>query len=164
MRATLSACRCHVDRAHINHALEARARRHGRRRDAVLTRAGLGDDALFSHPLREQDLAERVVDFVRAGVEQIFALQINLRAAEFARQPLREIKRRRPARVFAQQEREFVLKRFVLSRLLVFGGQVVQRRHQRLGHEHAAVRAEVAARVGEIFEVNHVAQKLRGVL
>ena len=32
--------------------------------------------------LREQDLAERVVDLVRAGVEQVFALEINLRAAE----------------------------------------------------------------------------------
>jgi hypothetical protein len=28
----------------------------------------------FFHPLREQDLAEGIVDFVRAGVEQIFAL------------------------------------------------------------------------------------------
>ena len=31
---------------------------------------------------RQQRLAEAVVDFVRAGVQQVFALEINLCAAE----------------------------------------------------------------------------------
>jgi hypothetical protein len=64
----------HVHRAHVNDALATEARSHCRGSDAVLPRAGLGDDTFFSHSLREQDLAERIVDFVRAGVEQIFAL------------------------------------------------------------------------------------------
>ncbi len=44
--------------------------------------AGFGDDALLAHAPREQRLAERVVDLVRAGVEQVFALEVDLGAAE----------------------------------------------------------------------------------
>ena len=53
----------------------------------MLTRAGFGDDALLSHALGEQSLAEAVVDLVRAGVQQVFALQIDLRAAQFLGEP-----------------------------------------------------------------------------
>jgi hypothetical protein len=40
----------------------------------VLTRACFGDDSLFAHALGEQSLAEAIVDLVRAGVQQVFAL------------------------------------------------------------------------------------------
>ena len=71
----------HVFRAHIDNAFEPEQRAHRRGRHAVLARAGFGDDAALAHAPRQQDLAERVVDFVRAGVEQIFALEIDARAA-----------------------------------------------------------------------------------
>ena len=45
--------------AHVDHALEAEQRAGGRRRDAVLAGAGLGDDPGLAHPLGEQRLAER---------------------------------------------------------------------------------------------------------
>ena len=64
----------HVDLAHVNHALGTEARCDGGGSDAVLSGAGLGDDAAFAHSLGEKNLAERVVDFVRAGMKQIFAL------------------------------------------------------------------------------------------
>ena len=51
----------------------------------MLAGAGLGDNAAFAHSLREQDLSKRVVDFVRAGVKQIFALEVDLRAGETIR-------------------------------------------------------------------------------
>ena len=40
----------HVLGAHVDDAVEAELRAHGRRRDAVLARAGLGDDPLLSEP------------------------------------------------------------------------------------------------------------------
>ena len=51
----------------------------------MLAGAGLGDDALLAHAPREQDLAEHIVDLVRAGVVQLLALEIDLGAAELAR-------------------------------------------------------------------------------
>ena len=56
----------HVLGAHEDDALEPEARAGGRRRDAVLAGAGLGDDPRLAEPPREHDLAERVVDLVRA--------------------------------------------------------------------------------------------------
>ena len=70
----------HVDRAHVDGAGQAEARAGRRARHAVLAGAGLGDDALRAEPLREQRLAERVVDLVRAGVREVLALEPDLRA------------------------------------------------------------------------------------
>ena len=67
-----------VDRAHIDDAFEAEARAQRRGGDAVLAGAGLGDDALLAHAPRQQDLAEHVVDLVRAGVVELLALEIDL--------------------------------------------------------------------------------------
>ena len=71
----------HVLGAHVDVALEAEQRAGRRRRHAVLAGAGLGDDPALAHPHREQRLAERVVDLVRAGVRQVLALQEDARAA-----------------------------------------------------------------------------------
>jgi hypothetical protein len=48
----------------------------------VLARAGLGDDAALAHAPRQQRLAQAVVDLVRAGVQQVFALEPDARAAQ----------------------------------------------------------------------------------
>ena len=50
---------------------------------AVLAGAGFGNDARLAHALGQHGLANGVVDLVRAGVVQVFALQKNLRAAHF---------------------------------------------------------------------------------
>ena len=139
----------HVHRAHVDDAFAAEARRHRGRGDAVLARAGLGDDALLAHAPREQNLAERVVDLVRAGVEQVLALEIDFRAAEFLGQAFGEVERRGPSGEVLQQRGEFRLERGVAAGAFVFVGEVAQRSHERLGHEHAAVGAEVAVGVGE---------------
>ena len=70
----------------------------------MLAGAGLGDDPGLAHAPGEQDLAEAVVDLVRAGVVQLLALEIDLGAAPRSRgdledggQPLGEIERARAA-------------------------------------------------------------------
>ena len=63
--------------------------------------AGLGDDALRAEALREQRLAERVVDLVRAGVREVLALEPHLRTPA-PRQLARVRERRRPAHPGAQ--------------------------------------------------------------
>ncbi len=56
---------------------------------------GFGDDPGLAHPLGQQDLAEAIVDLVRAGMVELIALEIDLGAAQFGRQPLSEIERAR---------------------------------------------------------------------
>ena len=73
-----------VDRAHVDDALQAESRAGGRGGDAVLAGARLGDDARLAHAPRQQDLAEHVVDLVRAGVVELVALEIDLGAAELS--------------------------------------------------------------------------------
>ncbi len=80
----------HVFGPHVDDALEAQQSAHCRGRYAMLSSAGFRDDAMLAHTLDQQSLSQAVVDFVRAGVEQIFALEVNLRTAEFFREPLRE--------------------------------------------------------------------------
>ena len=114
----------------------------------MLAGAGFGDDAFLAEALGEQDLAERVVDLVRAGVQQVLALQVDLRAAEQLGPALREIERRRPADVVVEQVVEFRLEGRIVSRGFVGGGEFLQRSHQRFRHEHAAEAAEVAGGIG----------------
>ena len=47
----------------------------------MLAGAGFGNHFLFTQLFRQQHFADAVVDFVRAGVVEVFAFQINLRAA-----------------------------------------------------------------------------------
>jgi len=47
----------------------------------MLPRTRFGNHAAFAHPQRQQRLAQRVVDLVRACVVQVLALEPNLRAA-----------------------------------------------------------------------------------
>jgi hypothetical protein len=79
---------------------------------------GFGDDALLAHPLGQQGLADAVVDLVRAGVIQILALQIDLRAAPRFGETSREIQPAWAADVFVQVRFELFLNaesRFALS-------------------------------------------------
>ena len=65
----------------------------------MLARAGFRDDALLAHALRQQALAQRVVDLVGAGVQQVFTLQVNLRAAELLCHAFCKVQRRGAADV-----------------------------------------------------------------
>jgi hypothetical protein len=63
----------HVLLTHVDHAFEAEARAHGRRGDAVLAGACFGDDPALAKAPREHSLPERVVELVRAGMEEVLA-------------------------------------------------------------------------------------------
>jgi hypothetical protein len=52
---------------------------------AVLARAGLGNDTRLAHAAGQQYLAHAIVDLVRPRVVEIFALEPDLRPAEFFR-------------------------------------------------------------------------------
>jgi hypothetical protein len=93
----------HVDRAHVDPALEAEAGRCGGCGDAMLAGTCFGNDSLLSHASGEQDLAEGVVDLVGAGVEQVLALEVDFCAAKFLGEAFRKIERGGPADEFPEQ-------------------------------------------------------------
>ncbi len=139
-----------VGGAHVDHALHAEAGGHGGGGHAVHAGAGLGDDALLAHTPGQQDLADAVVDLVRAGVVEVFALEEDLRAAAVLGQALGEVQRAGAADVVALEVGQFFGEFGVLLGLFVFGGQLVDQRHQGFGDVLAAERAEQAARIGAV--------------
>ena len=133
----------HVLGAHEDRAFHAEHRADRRRGDAVLARAGLGEDLALAHALREQTLRDRVVDLVRAGVREILAFDVDLRAAEALASGARRSTAPSAARRSAQQMVELEPERLVVAGLVERGRQLVERHHQRLRHVAPAVRAEV---------------------
>ena len=144
----------HVVGAHVDHALEAEARRDRGAGHAVLAGAGLGDDARLAEVLREQRLADRVVDLVRARVVQVLALEEDLRATPLLAQALGRIQRRRTADVEREVLVELGTEGGVVLELVVGRLELAQRLHERFGDETTAIRAEVASGVRQVF-VDH---------
>ena len=144
----------HILAAHVDAALDAEARARGRGGDAVLAGAGLGDDARLAHALREERLAERVVDLVRAGVREVLALEPDLRAARVRREPRRGRELRRAPDELAQQPVDLAEERGVRPRLAVGGVELLERREERLGDIAPAERPEAALRIGNGAEVD----------
>ena len=142
-----------VDGTHIDDAFEAEARAQGRGRDAVHAGAGLGDHAFLSHAPRQKDLAEHVVDLVRAGVVELLALEIDFGAAArraggrlstMRCEPLGEVKRRRAADIVREVAVHLLLECRIGLRLRIGVFEIEDERHQRLGDEAAAIDAEMA--------------------
>ena len=79
---------------HIDDAFHAIAGRDRGRGHAVLPGAGFGNDAPLAHAPGEQGLAHGVIDLVRAGMIQVFTLEVNLRAGQFFAPVLGMIERR----------------------------------------------------------------------
>ena len=132
-----------IDRAHIDDAFEAEARAQRGGRHPVHAGAGFGDHAFLAHPPRQQNLAEHVVDLVRAGVVELFALEIDFGAAAIRREALGEVERRRAADIMRQIAVHFFLEIRIGLRLCVSLLQFQDQRHQCLGDEAAAIDAEV---------------------
>ena len=113
----------------------------------MLPGAGLGDDPPLAHARGEQRLADRVVDLVRAGVRQVFALQEDPRAAGRRGEPLRLVHRRRAPDVVREQPAQLGLKRRIVARGEVGALELLDRLDQRFGDVASAELAEVAAGV-----------------
>ena len=136
-----------VGRAHVDDARYVEQRAGGGGRDPVLAGAGLGDDAAPAHAAREQDLAEHVIDLVRAGVVELVAFEIELGAAEMPGQPLGEIKRARPADIVVEVISELGVEIRIVLGFVIGAFDRQDQRHQRLGDVTAAIETEMAALV-----------------
>ena len=129
----------------------------------MLAGSGLGDDPGLAHAAGQQDLADTVVDLVRAGVVQVLALEIDLRPAEMVGQALGEIERRGSAHIMGQQAIQLGLEGGVFLGGQIGGLQVQHQRHQGFGHIAAAELAEPAVGVRIGGEVVGRRRRRRGV-
>src|SRR5882762_11414753 len=112
--------------------------------DAVLACACFRDDARLFHLQGEDALADGVVDFVRAGVEKVFAFEIDARAAEMFCETFGELKRRGTARKIFEEIVEASLEDGIGFGLFVDALEFKERNHERFGDVAAAVRAEAS--------------------
>ena len=108
----------------------------------MLPRAGFSNHAFFAHAAGKQRLTDGVVDLVRAGVVQVFALQPDLRAAQMLGQPRGMVHGAGSADIMLQIVAERFPKRGVVFRGLVGRCQFLQGGNQGFGNVHAAVFAE----------------------
>ena len=134
-----------VGGAHVDGAGQAEQRAHRGGGDAVLAGAGFGDDAGLAHAAGQQDLAHAVVGLVAAGVVQLIALEVDLRAAEVLGQPFGEPQRAGAADVVLQVVLQVGVEGGVGLGRVVGALDLQDQRHQRLGDEAAAEFAEAAA-------------------
>ena len=137
----------HVVGAHVDAALEAEERTDRRARDAVLSRAGLRDDPPLAHALREERLAEGVVDLVGTGVGEVLALEEDPCAAHRLGEPLRFPERSRTTDELPQQAIELADEVAVVAQFEIPPLEFLEGRDKRLRHEAAAEVAEVAASI-----------------
>ena len=110
--------------------------------NAVLTRAGFGDDAFFAHAAGKQCLTDGIVYLVCAGVVQVFAFQPDLRAAQMLGQSCGMVNGAGSADVVFQIAVELFPKRRVVFRGLVGRCQFLQGGNKGFGNVHAAVFTE----------------------
>src|SRR5205085_1600162 len=108
----------HVFGSHVDHAFESKQRAYSSGSDAVLACTRFRDDARLAHALGEQRLSQAIVNFVCAGMEQVFALQINSGPAEFFREAAGKKKRRGPPGIIVQKIGKPLLEFAVAARLL----------------------------------------------
>src|SRR6266849_67077 len=127
---------------HFTFAFEQRSHRGGRH--SMLSGAGFRRDARLVHPHREQRLSERIVNLVRAGMAEVFALDVNLRAAELGGQVGGKEERSRASDKLARIALQVLAELEVAARVLVRQLQLQQGRHQGLGDVAASIQAEVS--------------------
>ena len=105
---------------------------------------------MFFHPQGEQPLADAVIDFVSARVEQVLALQVDARSAEALAQPGREIERSGPPGKSAKKIFELGAKCGIGLGFAVRALELLNGFDERFRDVAAAIGAEAAAGVGPL--------------
>jgi hypothetical protein len=121
----------HVFLAHVDDTFQTETRAHGCGRDSVLPCSRLRNDARLLHAARKQNLTNRIVDLVRAGVVEVFALEQHARANALG-QSRRFTQRRRTPHVVREQLGKLSAKRRIDLRRGIRLLELLQRRNERL--------------------------------
>ena len=114
----------------------------------MLARAGFRNDPRLAHATGEDDLAQHVVDLVRAGMVQLVALEIDLGAAKAFGEPFGIVERAGATHVVGPEIVHLVPEALVGLGMLVLRLEFEDQGHQRLRDEAPAEIAETSLFVG----------------
>src|SRR5208282_701893 len=129
----------------------------------VLARTGFGDHPRLAQSPCQEGLTHAVVDLVSAGVIEIFALEVDLRAAKLLRPTSRVIDRTRSSDVVFELVGEFGDEIGIPTITCVLLLELFERMDQGLGDKHAAVGPEMTALVGKaVGKITHLHCAPRG--
>ena len=141
----------YILRAHKHYTRQVKTRTNRRCSDAMLARTGLGNDAGLAHALGEQNLAQAIIDLMRAGVVELIALKIDFRAlfraCDFAHmfgQSFSKIERARATNIMLEVIVKLIAKFGVFLGGFIFLLEREDERHERLGNKPAAKNAKAA--------------------
>ena len=129
-----------VERAHKDDALHAHQGTSRGGGHTVLAGAGLGHDASLAHVAGDENLPEGIVDFMRTGVVEVFALEVEFAPIFFA-QAAGVIQRTGATDVIAQQGVKLSLECGTFDDVAVLRLQFLQYGMELFGNIGAAKRA-----------------------
>ena len=129
--------------SHVDNALKPQLGTNCGRSHPMLPGPGLGDDASLAHAVSEQALSQGVVDFMGAGVGQVFSFQENTGATGVLAQPFREIQGRRPARIVGGKCLKLSPEAGVGTGRPIGSRQLIQGRYQGLGNKAPTILPEI---------------------
>ena len=115
----------------------------------MLSGPGLSDKSLFAHALGQQGLTQGVVDLVRAGMGQVFPLEVDFGPATVAGQVFSVVEGGGTSGVVMQQTSQFTLEFWIRFHLAVSVLQVRQRGHQGFRHKFTTVIAKTPPVIGQ---------------
>src|SRR5690606_26555692 len=138
----------YVFRAHVDNAFHAIARRDSRRGHTMLPGACFCNDAGFAQPTREEYLPDAVIDLVRTGMVEVFALKPYLCTAQLFRPALGVVHGTGTTHKVLEFVMEFFQEFRVVTVFFVGLLEFVERMYQRFGHEGPAKTAEMPLGVG----------------
>lgn len=116
----------------------------------MLSCACFGDDFVFAHSFGEQGLTDGVIDFVCAGVVEVFAFEVDFCTAAIVGESFSEVKGVGASDEGAEEFVEFLLERGVCFGFVVFGSEFFQGVHQGFGDETTSEFTEPAGWVRDI--------------
>ena len=140
--------------AHVDHAFHAVAGGDGGRRHAMLASAGFGDDARLAHAAGEHGLADAVVHLVRASMVQVFALEVDLCAAQNVRPAFGVVDRARTTDVVFQVVFELGDELRITQGGRIGFLQLIEGRNQGLGNKESTVGSEVPFGIRQVIHLH----------
>ena len=144
-----------IDFPHVDFTFQSEMRGGSRERDPMLTCARLGDETFLAQVFRQQPFSHAVIEFVRSGMVQVFAFQVDLACAvaELSRKIFAMSDRGRTSLEIASNLAQFFDETRGETNCLVRFGNFVKRFLQLRGEIGTAISSESSVLARIFFQI-----------